>query len=216
MKSIKKFALITIITIFVAFPALSNAKSFSSSEIISLTNNERTNLELTGLQENAKLNQAAMLKAQDMFSNQYFAHTSPTGTNSWYWFDKVNYNYQYAGENLAIGFTDSYDAVSAWMASPTHKANIVNENYNEIGVAVLGGTFEDHYTYIIVQEFGTQFDIQKQALVSKKQKTIAYQEKTDTENESVLGQNESKNYENKVKINPIFAIFSIFNYFWFL
>lgn len=215
MKSIKKFALTTIIAIFVAFPALTNAQSFNSNEIIALTNSERTNLGLANLQENALLDSAAMQKAQDMFSNQYFAHTSPQGINSWYWFDKVKYDYHYAGENLAINFTKPTDVVSAWMDSPTHKANITNQNYTEIGVAVLGGTFDDHHTFIVVQEFGTKFDVEKQALTSQKQKTIAYQN-ANIENQEVLGQNEVKEIEHKIKINPIFAIFSIFNYLWFL
>ncbi len=215
MKSVKKFALTTIIAIFVTFPALSNAKSFNSSEIISLTNNERSNLGLDKLQENALLNQAALLKAQDMFSNQYFAHTSPAGINSWYWFDKVNYNYHFAGENLAINFTDSRDTVDAWMASPTHKANIINQNYAEIGVAVVSGNFEGHYAYIVVQEFGSQFNIEKQALTSQKQKEIAYQNNQET-NTEVLGQNQTKETDNKIKINPIIILFSIFNMFWML
>ena len=66
------------------------------------------------------------MKAQDMATLGYFAHVSPDGKTPWYWIEKVGYDYQYAGENLAINFSDSKDVTNAWMASPLHKE--VKEN----------------------------------------------------------------------------------------
>jgi hypothetical protein len=61
----------------------------------------------------------------------------------------------HAGENLAIHFTDSSDVVGAWMDSPTHRANIMNGNYTEIGVGTAEGTYEGFKTMYVVQLFGT-------------------------------------------------------------
>ena len=116
-----------------------------------LTNQAREAQNLPTLTVNPVLNEAAEMKAQDMATLGYFAHTSPEGKTPWYWLEKVGYNYQYAGENLAINFSDSKDVTDAWMASPTHKANIVKENYTEIGTGVASGIYEGNETVFAVQ-----------------------------------------------------------------
>lgn len=117
-------------------------------------NQTRKSLGLVPLKENQKLNQAARMKAENMVANNYFAHTSPTGISPWFWFTKAGYNYKYAGENLAIGFFDSQEVYQAWLNSASHKANIINPNYTEVGTAVLNG-FGPNNTVVVVQEFGT-------------------------------------------------------------
>jgi hypothetical protein len=123
--------------------------------IIELTNEEREGSSLGTLRRSTVLDEAARLKAQDMAKNSYFAHYSPDGVSPWYWFGKANYNFVHAGENLAIHFTDSEDLVDAWMDSPTHRANIMNGNYAEIGVGTAEGTYEGFKTIYVVQMFGT-------------------------------------------------------------
>jgi hypothetical protein len=93
------------------------------------------------------------MKANDMATKSYFAHTSPEGKTPWYWLSQVGYNYQYAGENLAINFTDSKDVTNAWMASPTHKANIVKGNYTEIGTGIATGIYEGRETVFVAQVY---------------------------------------------------------------
>lgn len=121
----------------------------------SFVNQTRHSLGLKALTENEKLNQAAKLKAEDMVQYQYFNHTSPAGVTPWSWFLKAGYNYKYAGENLAIGFYESEEVYNAWLNSPSHKANILNPNYTEVGTAVLSG-FDGGNTIIVVQEFGSR------------------------------------------------------------
>ena len=53
---------------------------------------------------NPKLNEAAQLKAQDMFRYNYWAHTSPRGVEPWKWLGDVGYTYSIAGENLAKNY----------------------------------------------------------------------------------------------------------------
>ncbi len=126
----------------------------TKSTIIELTNRDRQEAGLAPLKENPVLERAALMKANDMMSKGYFDHISPQGTTPWYWFDASGYNYHYAGENLAIGFIDSDEVNNAWLASPAHRANIMDSNYQDIGVAVLSGNFEGNPTTIIVQLFG--------------------------------------------------------------
>ena len=123
--------------------------------IVSETNIARADDALVELQRNDLLDIAAQEKAEDMAKLGYFSHTSPAGVNPWYWFKDVGYNYVHAGENLAVHFTDSEDVVTAWLNSPTHRDNILNANYREIGVGSARGTYEGYDTIFVVQLFGT-------------------------------------------------------------
>ncbi len=118
-------------------------------------NQTRQSVGLAPLAENTKLDQAAAAKAKNMVQDDYFNHTSPTGVTPWFWFLQAGYNYKYAGENLAVGFYDSQEVYNAWLNSPSHKANIVNPNYTEVGTAILNG-FGGGNTIVVVQEFGSQ------------------------------------------------------------
>jgi hypothetical protein len=118
-----------------------------------LTNTERQDQKLPTLTVSPILNQAADMKAKDMATNGYFAHTSPGGKTPWYWLDAVGYKYQYAGENLAINFSDSKDVTTAWMNSPTHRANIVKGNYTEIGTGVASGVYQGRETIFVAQVY---------------------------------------------------------------
>jgi len=100
------------------------------------------------------LEKAAQLKANDMAEKGYFAHNSPEGKNPWYFFSQAGYSFAYAGENLAVNFTDSVDVSLAWMASPGHRANIMNGNFSEIGIATAEGMYQGRPTVFVVQLFG--------------------------------------------------------------
>jgi hypothetical protein len=119
------------------------------------TNSQRTANDLPVLQVNPLLQVAAQEKANDMAANNYFAHTSPTGKTPWYWFANVGYNFSYAGENLAINYSDSQDVINAWMNSPEHRANILNGNYTQIGMATAEGEFGGSPAIYVVELFGT-------------------------------------------------------------
>jgi hypothetical protein len=130
-------------------------KNSSSEMYISRTNAMRSSLGLSPLKENNVLNIAAAQKLQDMAENQYFAHFSPEGISPWHWFQVNQYSYTYAGENLAIGFLDAESTVNAWANSASHRRNLVNEHYQEIGIAAAQGKIKDMEGIIVVQLFGT-------------------------------------------------------------
>jgi Cysteine-rich secretory protein family len=126
------------------------------SKIILETNLQRQeNGNLPVLIENLKLDDAASAKANDMFLNQYFEHTSPAGVDPGKLVQSHGYNYIVAGENLILGnFSSEKEVVQDWMNSPGHRANILNNRYSEIGVAIIKGTYKGETVWIGVQEFG--------------------------------------------------------------
>lgn len=129
----------------------------NAQKIITLTNDIRQQYGLSLLKENSLLDAAAKQKAEDMFQNNYFSHFSPTGVSPWYWINKSGYNYHYAGENLAMNFIDSEEVVRAWLNSPGHRENLLNNNYQDIGIAVLPADFSKPGINqpIVVQLFGS-------------------------------------------------------------
>lgn len=141
---------------------LGYAAQIPSSEIIRLTNIERQQRGLSELKFDEKLSQAAEKKAVDMFSKDYWAHVSPVGTQPWFFITDAGYSYRYAGENLARDFTDPNSVVQAWLASPSHRENVLNNRYQDIGVAVVDGKLGGRETTLVVQMFGTKLSAQTQ------------------------------------------------------
>lgn len=135
---------------------LGYASQISVEKVIELTNQERIKAGVPVLTINASLSEAAGRKAGDMYAFNYWAHVSPSGREPWAFFKEAGYNYVFAGENLARDFSSAETAVEAWMASPSHKENLINPRYKEIGIAVVDGTLNGVDTTLIVQLFGTQ------------------------------------------------------------
>jgi hypothetical protein len=124
------------------------------SDIVALTNDQRALSGVVQLRSNDRLTAAAQAKASDMAAKGYFAHVGPDGKEPWGWIAGAGYDYQYAGENLAVRFVDSKDVVDAWMASPSHRRNVVKSAYTEIGVGVAQGMYEGRPATYVVQYFG--------------------------------------------------------------
>lgn len=135
---------------------LGYATSITIDRILDLVNQERIKENLSQLNLSSELSSAAQRKASDMFSKNYWAHVSPTGTTPWEFITTAGYKYVYAGENLGKSFDTSEDLVAAWMRSPTHRANILKPEYQEIGLAVMNGSLVGEDTTLVVQEFGSR------------------------------------------------------------
>ncbi|MFZ5559597.1 MAG: CAP domain-containing protein [Patescibacteria group bacterium] len=128
--------------------------------VIKWTNTQRAKYGLPILKENLKLDASAQLKVEDMFKNQYFGHTSPSGVEVGDLANEVAYEFISIGENLALGnFENDERLVEAWMNSPGHRENILNTKYKEIGVAVFEGTFEGKTTWLAVQHFALPLSV---------------------------------------------------------
>lgn len=136
-------------------PAGTTNTTLSVSGVVAFTNSFRTANGVNPLAQNTALNVAAGMKLNDMFDHQYFDHVSPSGITPSFWVEQSGYEYKATGENLALGFfSDDKDLVEAWMASPGHKANILNPAFEEIGVAVGKGMFDGKEQWLAVQVFG--------------------------------------------------------------
>lgn len=144
-----------------------NIAAVVSSVLVELANGDRAQQGLTALTVNPVLVEAAQAKANDMAQNGYFAHVSPTGVDPWHWFAQAGYAFDYAGENLAVDFSDSADVNTAWMNSPTHRENILDPHYTEIGIATAEGMYRGKPTIFVVQEFGTPAGSSAQPAVAR-------------------------------------------------
>lgn len=180
----------------------------SDQELLNLVNSERVQKGLSALTLNTQLSNAARQKAAHMFANNYWAHFAPDGTSPWDFIRGQGYNYSYAGENLARGFTTSYDTVKAWMASPTHKANILSAQFKDVGFAISEGRLQGEDTVLIVQMFGA---LSNPAIADAK--TLAPIEITKKEETAVPGvqgaagsqqvKDNATLSNNKLTVNPI-------------
>ncbi|MFZ3010144.1 MAG: CAP domain-containing protein [Candidatus Microsaccharimonas sp.] len=154
--------------IFIAIPPLYNAvsakqmqvlgyaTSVSVSDVYNLTNQERGANGLAPLALDGQLNSAAFAKANDMFADNYWAHVAPDGTTPWYFITSAGYTYTSAGENLAKDFNTSSGVVAGWMGSATHRANILNTSYQDIGIAVVNGVLLGSETTLVVAMYGAR------------------------------------------------------------
>lgn len=208
--SLRQAAMVGMMAMVLVSFAVANVQSliWTSSEwmistilpavIVTDTNEERESNTLQPLRRNDTLDRAATLKAQHMAANEYFAHYSPDGVTPWHWFDEAGYSFVHAGENLAIYFTDSSEVVDAWMDSPTHRANILNNNYREIGVGIAKGEYEGYETVYVVQLFGTQAaniaattDTERTDMSEDTSSTVATQAESDSGQPEVAGVQEA-------------------------
>jgi len=168
-KILHSSSLIVIASLFVVFQGLINflpnlkpnilgyAAQISPEEVVRLTNQKRTEAGLAPLTYNQTLASAAYTKARDMIDRDYWAHVAPDGTQPWKFFSDFGYRYRYAGENLARDFSNASSTVDAWMNSPTHRDNILNPKYKEIGIGVTEGDLAGVDTTIVVQFFGATY-----------------------------------------------------------
>lgn len=124
-------------------------------QIFTLVNKQRIDDGLEPLTRSSVLDKSAKLKLEDMLENDYFAHTSPRNVTPWYFFRLAGYDELYAGENLATGMVDPLNAITSWMASPTHKAEILSTRYIDSGIAVREVGSVNNSGYTVVQHFGS-------------------------------------------------------------
>lgn len=115
---------------------LGAANSFSSDSLLLDTNSAREQQAETDLTIDQQLTAAAQAKAADMVAHNYWSHNSPDGKTPWTFIDASGYAYEQAGENLAYGFSDAGAAITGWMNSPEHRANILNKDYTQVGFGV--------------------------------------------------------------------------------
>jgi uncharacterized protein YkwD len=129
-------------------------KSMSQETLAYFTNKTRIENNLPALQDNFDLQSAAQKKAEDMAEKNYFDHTSPEGKEFWYWIKQETSRYSFVGENLAINFVDPQETVEAWMDSKLHRENILNSEFQEIGIGTAKGEYKGKTAIYVVEIYG--------------------------------------------------------------
>ena len=154
-KNQNKIIIAVILGLFLifSFPVNSYALEINREGVIGLVNKERSERGLNTLVSNQRLQVAAQWKANDMIEKDYWEHFH-NGKSPWVWMKEAGYEYIDAGENLAIDFSELEPMHQAWMNSPTHRDNIINSKYKEVGIGIASGDFEGHQTIVVVQMFG--------------------------------------------------------------
>lgn len=121
-------------------------KSDFANQVVDLVNKERAKAGLNPLTSDEKLTKVAMIKAQDMYDNNYFDHQSPTLGSPFDLMRAQDVQYRTAGENIAKGQRTPEEVMNAWMNSQGHRQNILNSNYTAIGVAYYNGVWVQEFT----------------------------------------------------------------------
>jgi len=133
---------------------LGYATDITIPKLLQATNAQRAKYGAPKLVLNDKLSEAATNKGRDMFAKNYWAHFGPNGETPWQFFRDADYEYEFAGENLAKNFLFSQGVVDAWMNSKTHRENLLRRDYTDVGFAVINGSLNGEETTLVVQEFG--------------------------------------------------------------
>lgn len=128
---------------------VSSTMNANEQEVFNLINEQRTKNGLQALKVDEEVQRVARIKAQDMVDNNYFSHTSPVYGSPFDMLNSFKVSYRTAGENIAANSSNS-GAVTAWMNSSGHKANILNGNFNYTGIGVVSSA---RYGKIFVQMF---------------------------------------------------------------
>jgi len=149
----KTIIVIVVLASLLVRPAI--ASEITPQTIFKLTNDARAKHGLAPLTYSQSLEQAAIAKTQDMVTQEYFDHIGPNGQTPWAIMDKVGYQYEYGGENLAVGFSSAEDMVQAWLDSPSHRQNLLEQNFNDIGITALPAVVDGLPDIIVVQMFGS-------------------------------------------------------------
>ncbi len=177
-------------------PVLGIALNLESSQIVELVNQQRTQYNLQNFQIDNKLNQAALLKANDMIQNNYWDHLSPNSQTPWQFITKAGYVYKYAGENLGKDYYKEEDLVTAWMQSPGHRANILNDKFTQAGIATIQGNINGKSSILVVMLYATPFSDEELAWINSQQAVIVNQ----TSQTYPPVSNVSSNYFNSTKL----------------
>lgn len=148
--------LVALMFMTLLFPRVGSAATFTANDVMVETNTVRQQFQLPSLRVNQQLMTAAEAKANDMFAHHYFSHQSPTGQDPWSWLHQAGYTFTSAGENLAIDYVDADTVLHAWMKSPAHRANLLSEKFQDVGVAVVEGVMDGQVTMVVVELFGSQ------------------------------------------------------------
>jgi uncharacterized YkwD family protein len=119
-------------------------------ELLDLINKERAKAGLKSVKLCASVGTAARIKADEMSAKKYFSHTSPVYGSPFEMLRSFGITYKTAGENIAKGQKSANAVLSAWMNSEGHRANILNPDFEEIGIGYASDSEVTYWILILV------------------------------------------------------------------
>ncbi|HEY0604071.1 MAG TPA: CAP domain-containing protein [Herpetosiphonaceae bacterium] len=151
---LSKLALSALVLAAALFNVPATSASPDLNRVIELTNEHRRAAGCANLTWQPALGAAAQRHAEDMAANNYFSHTSRNGASFGTRIRQAGYRYRLAAENIAAGYQSPEEVVNGWMASPGHRANILNCRLRNVGIG-FGENGGSAYGTYWVQDFGT-------------------------------------------------------------
>lgn len=128
-------------------------------DIVTYVNEERMKRGIRPLRVNPILVKAAEMRARVIMKHQNFSHHDPyEGIQLDTVLPLLKYPFSWASENIGMGDTTGRTFVNGFMNSPSHKANLLNPELVETGVAVQSGPYKQYYVTIAVQLFAIPTD----------------------------------------------------------
>lgn len=121
--------------VLAATPAEEPELTKDEKNIVTLTNKERAKAQLPALKINPLLCKAAKGHARNLAKQDVLVHDLD-GENPGDRIRKAGYTFHTWAENVCRGQVNAAQAVSDWMQSPVHSANILGKDSTEIGVAI--------------------------------------------------------------------------------
>jgi uncharacterized protein YkwD len=131
------------------------APAMSVENLVAETNKARYENDVAAVTQDAKLNQSAQTKCNDMVTRNYWAHNTPDGQEPWVFMTQAGIQYYAAGENLAYGFRTPSDVMTGWLNSPGHRVNLLNDAFTDVGFGICysNNYVGDGRQTIVVQHF---------------------------------------------------------------
>ena len=124
-----------------AAPVVLVSNTAKAGSLLDLMNGARLEGGLAPLEVDSALADVALTRARNLVTNGYFDHYAPDGESAFTELAARGIGYRLAGENLArnnyIDAQTVQAAFDALMASPGHRANILEERFASIGVAAV-------------------------------------------------------------------------------
>ncbi|MEU0954620.1 CAP domain-containing protein [Streptomyces niveus] len=122
-----------------ARPLTPDGLASMTSDVVALTNAERTAARLRPLAGDPRLTAAAQAHSDEMVGRGFYSHTSPDGRQPWDRAAAAGCTHRGIGENIACGQRSAAEVVRGWMESPGHRANILKPDFTHIGIGFRGG-----------------------------------------------------------------------------
>jgi uncharacterized protein YkwD len=166
--------LAAVVTVAALLPAGASAKGMRQSTALAIDKGVLTQLNqiraahhLVPLSLSPSLSAAATQHSRDMVARGYFAHNSSNGLPFWKriqgFYPQGGFGYWSVGENLfwTLGTATSAQSMNAWMASPDHRANILDPAWRQIGISTVSsadapGAYGNHDVTVITTDFGVR------------------------------------------------------------